>query len=130
MVPIYLVTRACHGYKVDSLQKPILVWVNLRKLHRLLPSNSRSDLDAYLCKRLKSKPAEDLERPLLSGYAVGPVLVLAISITKTSVAPTAVRSSILVAILLFSTIAFTATQSESSKAVIVGARFPGVISVA
>ena len=47
-----------------------------------------------------------------------------------SVAPTAVKSSMTVAIRFFSTMLLTATQSASSRAVMVGARFPGVILVA
>lgn len=47
-----------------------------------------------------------------------------------SIAPTAVRSSITVAIRFFSTIELTATQASSSSAVMVGALFPGVILVA
>ena len=57
-------------------------------------------------------------------------LVLAISKTNMSVAPTSVRSSITVAIFFFSTMALTAIQPSSSKAVMVGARLPGVILVA
>jgi hypothetical protein len=57
-------------------------------------------------------------------------LVFAISRTKMSVAPTAVSSSITMAICFFSTIELTATQPSSSNALIVGARFPGVILVA
>lgn len=59
-----------------------------------------------------------------------PVLELAICNTRISVAPTAVSSSITVAIIRFSTIELTATQSASSSAVIVGALMPGVIRVA
>ena len=59
-----------------------------------------------------------------------PVLVFTIFKTKISVAPTAVSSSITVAIFFFSTIQLTATHSASSRDVIVGARLPGVIFVA
>ena len=59
-----------------------------------------------------------------------PVLELAISSTKISVAPTFVSSSITLAICFFSTIELTATQFCISNAVIVGARLPGVILVA
>jgi hypothetical protein len=41
-----------------------------------------------------------------------------------------VSSSITVAIFFFSTIELTATQPSSSRAVTVGARFPGVILLA
>ena len=58
------------------------------------------------------------------------VLELAILSTSISVAPQAVSSSITDAIDSFSTIELIATHSGSSKAVIVGARFPGVIFVA
>ncbi len=47
-----------------------------------------------------------------------------------SVAPHAVSSSMTVAMFSFSTIELMATQSGSSRAVMVGARFPGVILVA
>ena len=47
--------------------------------------------------------------------------------TRISVAPTASKSSMTVAMLFFSTIALTATHPGSSRAVTVGARFPGVI---
>jgi hypothetical protein len=58
-------------------------------------------------------------------------LVLAISSTKISWAPTSVKSSIAVAIFFLSTIELTATHSPSpSNALIVGARLPGVICVA
>lgn len=50
--------------------------------------------------------------------------------TRISVAPTSVNSSITTAILFFSTIELTATQPSSSKALMVGALFPGVITVA
>lgn len=67
---------------------------------------------------------------LTSFYASLEALVFAISRTKISVAPTAVKSSITVAIFFFSTMELTATQPSSSNALIVGARFPGVILVA
>jgi hypothetical protein len=54
-------------------------------------------------------------------------LVLAISRTNISVAPTCVSSSMTVAIFFFSTMALTATQPSSSSCVIVGALLPGVI---
>ncbi len=59
-----------------------------------------------------------------------PVLELAILSTKISVAPQAVSSSITDAMVSFGTIELIATHSGSSKAVMVGARFPGVIFVA
>ena len=59
-----------------------------------------------------------------------PALVLAIARTIISVAPTSVNSSITVAIFFFSTMELTATQPSSSNALMVGARFPGVICVA
>jgi len=59
-----------------------------------------------------------------------PALVFAILSTRISVAPTAVSSSITVAIFFFSTIELTATQPSSSSALMVGARLPGVILVA
>ena len=49
--------------------------------------------------------------------------------TNISVAPQAVSSSMTDAMFSFSTMELTATHSESSRAVIVGARFPGVIFV-
>ena len=57
-------------------------------------------------------------------------LALAISKVKISTAPTAVNSSMTVAIRFFSTIELTATHASSSRAVMVGARLPGVILVA
>lgn len=60
-------------------------------------------------------------------YLLHPVLELAICNTRISVAPAAVKSSITVAIVRFSTIELTATQSGSSSAVTVGALMPGVI---
>lgn len=59
-----------------------------------------------------------------------PVLEFAMFSTNMSVAPQAVSSSITDAIFSFSTIELIATQSGSSRAVIVGARLPGVIFVA
>jgi hypothetical protein len=47
-----------------------------------------------------------------------------------SVAPTSVNLSMTVAIDFFSTIELTATQPSTSRALIVAARFPGVILVA
>lgn len=47
--------------------------------------------------------------------------------TKISDAPTLVNSSMTVAICFFSTIELTATQPASSRAVMVGARLPGVM---
>lgn len=72
-------------------------------------------LRGYLAQRLKSDH---------------PVLELAILSTNISVAPQAVSSSMTDAMFSFSTIELTATHSGSSKAVMVGARFPGVIFVA
>lgn len=60
----------------------------------------------------------------------GVVLEFAIPITRISVAPTADRSSMTVATRFFSTMALTATQPSSSRAVMVGARFPGVMAQA
>ena len=59
-----------------------------------------------------------------------PTLVFAIARTNMSVAPTSVSLSMTVAICFFSTIELTATQPSSSKALMVGARLPGVIFVA
>ena len=59
-----------------------------------------------------------------------PVLELAILSTNMSVAPQAVSSSMTVAMFSFSTIELTATHAGSSRAVMVGARLPGVIFVA
>ena len=59
-----------------------------------------------------------------------PVLELAISSTNISVAPQAVSSSMTVAMSSFSTIELTATHAGSSRAVMVGARLPGVIFAA
>ena len=59
-----------------------------------------------------------------------PALELAILSTSISVAPQAVKSSITLAIRSFNTIELTAAHAGSSSAVIVGARFPGVILVA
>src|ERR1700757_4277976 len=78
----------------------------------------------------KKPTSVGVKRDLALHDSPHPVLVLAISSTKISVAPTPVRSSITVSMIFFSTIELTATQSDSSKAVIVGARFPGVILVA
>lgn len=50
--------------------------------------------------------------------------------TRISDAPTLVSSSITVATFFFSTIELTATQFSSSRAVTVGARFPGVMEQA
>lgn len=47
--------------------------------------------------------------------------------TRISVAPTLVNPSITVAICFFSTMELTATQPSSSRAVMVGARLPGVM---
>ena len=55
------------------------------------------------------------------------VLEFSIPNTKISVAPTAVNSSMTVAINFFSTIELTATHPLSSSGVTVGARLPGVI---
>lgn len=55
---------------------------------------------------------------------------LAMSKTRISVAPQSDNSSITVAILFFSTMLLTASQSALSNAVMVGARLPGVILVA
>ena len=59
-----------------------------------------------------------------------PVLELAILSTNMSVAPQAVSSSMTVAMFSFSTIELTATHAGSSRAVMVGARLPGVIFAA
>ena len=59
-----------------------------------------------------------------------PVLEFAIFSTNISVAPQAVSSSMTVAIFSFNTIELTATHAGSSRAVTVGARFPGVILAA
>lgn len=55
------------------------------------------------------------------------VLVFWMPRTKISDAPTLVSSSITIATFFFSTMDETATHPSSSSAVIVGARFPGVI---
>ena len=59
-----------------------------------------------------------------------PVLELAMLSTNISVAPQAVNSSMTVAMFSFSTIELTATHAGSSRAVMVGARLPGVIFAA
>ena len=59
-----------------------------------------------------------------------PVLELAMLSTSISVAPQAVNSSMTDAMFSFGTMELTATHSGSSRAVTVGARFPGVILVA
>lgn len=66
----------------------------------------------------------------VSNRLLQPARVFAISNTKISVAPTLDNSSIAVAIFFFSTIELTATQPSSSKALMVGALFPGVILLA
>ena len=69
-------------------------------------------------------------RVLITRYISHGHLALAISRIRISIAPTAVNSSITVAIRFFSTIELTATQASSSSAVMVGARLPGVYLVA
>jgi hypothetical protein len=56
--------------------------------------------------------------------------VFAISNTRISVAPTSVRSSMTVAMRFLSTMELTANHPSSSRDVMVGARWPGVILVA
>jgi hypothetical protein len=63
-------------------------------------------------------------------YQIQGALVFAISSTKISVAPTSVSLSITVAMLFLSTMELTATHPSSSRALIVGARRPGVTLVA
>jgi len=78
----------------------------------------------------KSSILSNQAHDIYQGIHFQPALVFAIFSTRISVAPTDVRSSITVAISFFSTIELTATHPSSSNALIVGARFPGVILVA
>lgn len=102
--------------------------LKLRMLYRSTLQDVFGSSDLRTPDLIRQKPCKCYR--VLCNLSLQPVLEFAISSTSMSVAPTPVKSSITVAIVLFSTIELTATQSAASSAVIVGARLPGVIFVA
>lgn len=112
-----LVSRYCYEYPGRS-QDPCT--------HRGLERRLRW-YTATCLRSSRHNPASNPSMPIIHNH---PVLEFAILSTRISVAPQAVSSSITFAIFSFNTIELTAAHVESSSAVIVGARMPGVIFVA